>query len=251
MFYPWLSVTRCVQIIIFLVCFASSGCALQNRNALFHPSQPQTSLKGALSSNDFVYSFENAASYDFGFLAPMPNIHDECNNHYKREKDRLYELRNGRCMGGETELPCNVKNDRQRIDDLLNKEFNWELLCHRQIDDAKADAKAKIKLENIKKPKAVRTPTLKNYNLPKILGLPSVFPEKWQDCTLYFQDAGEILHYMVQLGESEASGNMFRNSYDKESRANSARFSINAVQTQTELMRWYTDCRKQSDNIDE
>jgi hypothetical protein len=237
--------------IIFLICFASSGCALQNRNALFPQPQPQIPQKWSLSSNDFVYSFESAASYDFGFLAPMPNTHDECNNHYKREKDRLYELRNGRCMGGDTEPPCNVKNDRQRIDDLLNKEFNWEFSCHRKIDDAKAEAKAKRAIEKSKQPKVARVPTLKNYDLPKSLGLPNIFPAKWQDCTLAYQDTGNRLHYMIQAGEAEVSRNMFRQGYDKESQTKSAIFSINAVQTQKNLTRWFEDCRRQSDNLDD
>jgi hypothetical protein len=212
--------------IIFVISFSFSGCALQNRNnAFFQPQQ---------------YPAQKQIVYDVGFSStPMPDTHDECSSKYWSESNRLQTMVN------------QGTGDRSIIQPLQQKAFDWEYACHQKINAAKEEAKAKRALEKSKQPKIARVPTLKNYDLPKSLGLPNIFPAKWQDCTLYFQDAGERLHYMIQIGESEVSRNMFRNGYDKESRANSANFSINAVQAQTELVRWYTDCRNQSDNIDE
>ncbi|MBD9363788.1 hypothetical protein [Methylomonas fluvii] len=209
-----------------MVSLVSSGCALQNgNNAFFQPQQSP-------SQKDIVY--------DVGFSSiPMPDTHDECSSKYWSESNRLQTMVN------------QGTGDRSIIQPLQQKAFDWEYACHRKIDATKAEAKAKIALEKSKKPKGARVPTLKNYDLPKSLGLPNIFPAKWQDCMLYYQDAGEILHYMIHFGESEVSRNMFRNGYNNESQTNSAKFSINAVQAQAELLRWHTDCRNQSDNINE
>lgn len=135
------------------------------------------------------------------------------------------------------------------IQPLQQKAFDWEYSCHQKINAAKAEAKAKRALEKSKQPKVARVPTLKNYDLPKSLGLPNIFPAKWQDCTIYFEDAGNRLHYMIQAGETEVSRSMFRQESDSQTKLVS--FTQNAVQSQKNLVRWFEDCRMQSDNLDD
>ena len=208
-----------------MICFSFSGCALQNRNnAFFQPQQ---------------YPAQKQIVYDVGFSStPMPDTHDECSSKYWSESNRLQTMVN------------QGTGDRSIIQPLQQKAFDWEYVCHQKINAAKAEAKAKRVLEKSKQPKIARVPTLKNYDLPKLLGLPNIFPAKWQDCTLAYQDAGDRLHYMIQAGETEVSRDMFRQEYDRESQAKSSTFLMNAVQAQKNLTLWFEDCRMQSDNLD-
>ncbi|WP_157205445.1 hypothetical protein [Methylomonas koyamae] len=110
-------------------------------------------------------------------------------------------------------------------------------------------SKSKKSLENSKQPKIARVSTIKNYDLPKSLGLPDIFPAKYQDCIFHYQDASNILTYLNQVKEKEISRSLVRKDSDSHFKLLSS--IQNTLQLSNNLNRWYADCRKQSDNLDD
>ena len=110
---------------------------------------------------------------------------------------------------------------------------------------AKSDAEAKAK-KALEKRKQLKVTSLKSYDLPIWLGLPHKFPDKWQDCHSYFEDAGIRLRFSMRQGEFEIGRSLIRK--DENSQSNLLSFTQNAVQVQQNLLLWFSDCNKQADN---
>ena len=209
-----------ISSISFTICIALCGCSSENAKTNFF--------------QDRQYPVQVNFVYDVGFTStPMPITHDKCSSMFWIESHRLQDMINQHI------------GDRSVIEVLQHKAIDWEYLCHQNINAAKSDAEAKAK-KALEKRKQLKVTSLKSYDLPIWLGLPHKFPDKWQDCHSYFEDAGIRLRFSMRQGEFEIGRSLIRK--DENSQSNLLSFTQNAVQVQQNLLLWFSDCNKQADN---
>ena len=100
--------------------------------------------------------------------------------------------------------------------------------------------------ESVEKSSSEKKKVDEGYGIPSSLGLPSVFPKKFQECRVQYQDAANRLNFILKNEEYKIGRSI--QLQDNDATDNLMHFTQHSVQVQKNLNRWLEDCLKQSEN---